>query len=67
MQLFQAGAIDRHELLKKTEVVDVESVEERIGMINQLQQKISEIEEENKKLKGKVTNTFVNGEELYKI
>jgi hypothetical protein len=52
MQLFQAGAIDRHELLKKTEVVDVEAVEERMSIINQLEQQLGQAQEEIKKLSG---------------
>jgi len=52
MQLYQAGAIDQHELLKKTEVVDVEGVEERMSIINQLQQQLQQAHEEIKKLSG---------------
>lgn len=52
MELYKAGVIDQEELLKKTEVVDVEGVLDRHSIINQLQGQLSQAEEEIKKLRG---------------
>ena len=52
MQMFQAGLIDQIEMLKKTEVVDVEGVLDRMNTIKLLQQQIQQQEEEIKGLKG---------------
>ena len=52
MQMFQAGLIDQVETLKKTEVVDVEGVLERMDTIKMLQSQLQQQEEEIKNLKG---------------
>lgn len=51
-ELFQLGAIDRTELLKKTEIVDVEGVLKRIQEVQQLQQQITQMEQTIKDLQG---------------
>ena len=52
MDAFQKGLIDRQEVLKKTEVFDMEGVLQRIDMIAQLQQQVKQQEEQIKSLKG---------------
>ena len=52
MDAYQKGLIDRQEVLKKTEVFDMEGVLQRIDMIAQLQQQVKAQEEQIKKLKG---------------
>ena len=52
MDAYQKGLIDRQEVLKKTEVFDIEGVMERTDTIAQLQQQLKQAVEENKKLKG---------------
>lgn len=52
MQMFQAGLIDQVEVLKKTEVVDIEGVLSRAGQMQQMQQQMAAMEEELKKVKG---------------
>ena len=52
MELYKAGLIDQIELLKKTEVVDVEGVLKRHGQMTQLQQQVEAQQEEIKELKG---------------
>lgn len=52
MDAYQKGLIDRQEVLKKTEVFDMEGVLQRIDMIQQLQQKVEQQEEQIKGLKG---------------
>ena len=52
MDAYQKGLIDRQEVLKKTEVFDLEGVMERTDTIAQLQQQLKQSVEENKKLKG---------------
>tara|TARA_R100000458_G_scaffold29520_1_gene27041 strand:- start:1791 stop:4082 length:2292 start_codon:yes stop_codon:yes gene_type:complete len=52
MELYKAGLIDQIELLKKTEVVDVEGVLRRHGQMVQLQQQVEAQQEEIKELKG---------------
>tara|TARA_R100001594_G_scaffold148744_2_gene204672 strand:+ start:1331 stop:3556 length:2226 start_codon:yes stop_codon:yes gene_type:complete len=52
MDAYQKGLIDRQEVLKKTEIFDIEGVMERTDMIAQLQQALEQSQEENKKLKG---------------
>ncbi len=51
-QLFQAGAIDQVELLKKTEIVDVEGVLNRHSQMVQMQQTIQSLQDEIKSLRG---------------
>ena len=52
MDAYQKGLIDRQEVLKKTEVFDMEGVLERIDLISQLQQQVQSLSEQNKQLKG---------------
>jgi len=52
MQMYQQGLIDQVETLKKTEVVDIEGVLERMNTIKMLQQQVAQQEEEIKELKG---------------
>ena len=52
MDAYQKGLIDRQEVLKKTEVFDMEGVLQRIDMIQQLQQQVEQQEGEIKRLKG---------------
>jgi hypothetical protein len=52
MDAYQKGLIDREEVLKKTEVFDIEGVLERTDIITQLQQQIQALTEENKQLSG---------------
>lgn len=50
--LYKEGIIDQVEVLKKTEVADMEGVLERFGHIQQMQQQLQQLSEENKNLKG---------------
>ena len=52
MDAYTKGLIDKQEVLKKTEVFDMEGVLERTDMIGQLQQALQGAQEEIKKLKG---------------
>jgi hypothetical protein len=52
MQLHQAGLIDQTEVLKQTDVADMEGVLERAGQMQQLQGQVQSQSEEIKKLKG---------------
>lgn len=52
MQLYQAGLIDQVEVLKQTDVADMEGVMERSGQMKQLQSQMQSQAEEIKKLKG---------------
>lgn len=52
MQLYQAGLIDQIELLKQTDVADMEGVLERNGQMQQLQGQVQAQAEEIKRLKG---------------
>tara|TARA_R100000742_G_C4279228_1_gene103287 strand:- start:2331 stop:4559 length:2229 start_codon:yes stop_codon:yes gene_type:complete len=52
MQLYQAGLIDQIELLKQTDVADMEGVLQRNGQMQQMQQQVQAQSEEIKKLKG---------------
>jgi hypothetical protein len=52
MDAYSKGLIDRQEVLKKTEVFDMEGVLERIDIINQLQQQLKASQEQIKQLKG---------------
>ena len=54
MDAYQKGIIDRQEVLKKTEVFDMEGVMQRTDEIAKLQQALEQKEEENKKLKGDI-------------
>jgi len=52
MQLYQSGLIDQIEVLKQTDVADMEGVLERAGQMQQLQGQVQQQEEEIKKLRG---------------
>ena len=52
MDAYAKGLIDRQEVLKKTEVFDVEGVMQRMDTIAQLQQQLQSAGEQIKKLKG---------------
>ena len=52
MDAYSKGLIDRQEVLKKTEVFDIEGVMERTDTIQQLQQQLQGSQEQIKKLKG---------------
>ena len=52
MDAYQKGIIDRQEVLKKTEVFDMEGVMERTDIIAKLQQALEQAQEENKRLRG---------------
>ena len=52
MEAFQAGLIDRHEALKKTEIFDKSGVLQRMDIVQQLQQQLAGAQEEIKKLSG---------------
>ena len=51
-ELYSMGVIDQTELLKQTDVADMEGVLERAGIQAQLQGQVGQLEEEVKKLKG---------------
>ena len=52
MDAYKNGIIDRNEVLKKTEVFDMEGVLQRIDMIAQLQGQLQQAQEQVKKLSG---------------
>ena len=52
MDAYKNGIIDRQEVLKKTEVFDMEGVMQRTDIIAQLQGQLQQSGEEIKKLKG---------------
>ncbi len=52
MDAYQKGIVDRMEVLKKTEVFDMEGVLERTDTITQLEQHVEQLEEELKKQTG---------------
>ena len=52
MDAYQKGIIDRQEVLKKTEVFDMEGVMQRTDEIAKLEQALKQQQEENKQLKG---------------
>jgi len=52
MQLYQAKAIDQIELLKKSELVDVEGVLSRFNYIKQMETMVQQLQEEVKRLRG---------------
>ena len=52
MEAYKNGIIDRQEVLKKTEVYDIEGVMQRTDMVQQLQSQLKQASEENKKLRG---------------
>ena len=52
MDAYQKGIVDRVEVLKKTEVFDMEGVMQRTDQVGQLQAQVAQATEEIKKLKG---------------
>ena len=52
MDAYQKGIIDRQEVLKKTEVFDMEGVMQRTDVIQQLQQQLEGAQDQIKQLKG---------------
>ena len=52
MQLYQSGLIDQVEVLKQTDVADMEGVLERAGQMEKMQAQVQAQEEEIKKLRG---------------
>jgi len=52
MQLYQSGLIDQIEVLKQTDVADMEGVLERAGQMQKLMQQVQQQEEQIKKLEG---------------
>ena len=52
MDAYSKGLIDRQEVLKKTEVFDMEGVLQRTDMIAQLQQQLQQAGQQIKQLKG---------------
>ena len=52
MEAYQAGLIDRTEALMKTDIFDKEGVLQRMDIVNQLQQQLSQSEELIKNLQG---------------
>lgn len=52
MQMYQMGLIDQTEVLKKSELVDLDGVLERSGQMKQMQQQMMAMGEELKKVKG---------------
>jgi len=52
MDAYSKGIIDRQEVLKKTEVFDIEGVMQRTDIIAKLQQQLKQATDEVKKLKG---------------
>jgi hypothetical protein len=52
MDAYQKGIIDRQEVLKKTEVFDMEGVMERTDIIAKMQQQLEQATEQIKQLKG---------------
>tara|TARA_Y100001938_G_scaffold52377_1_gene73124 strand:+ start:1354 stop:3573 length:2220 start_codon:yes stop_codon:yes gene_type:complete len=52
MDAYQKGLVDRVEVLKKTEVFDMEGVLQRTDQVGQLQAQVAQATEEIKKLKG---------------
>jgi len=52
MEMYKMGLIDQTEVLKKSELVDVDGVMDRSGQMKQMQQQMMAMEEELKKVKG---------------
>ena len=52
MDAYEKGIIDKKEVLKKTEVFDMEGILERTDLVGQLQGQVKQQQEEIKKLKG---------------
>ena len=54
MDAYQKGLIDREEVLKKTEVFDIEGVMQRTDIIQKLQQQLQKSQEQIKQLRGDI-------------
>ena len=52
MQMYQMGLIDQTEVLKKSELVDIDGVMGRSGQMQQMMQQMQAMEQELKKVKG---------------
>ena len=52
MEMFKMGLIDQTEVLKKSELVDVEGVLQRSGQMQQMAAMIEQLQEELKNVKG---------------
>lgn len=52
MEMYKMGLIDQTEVLKKSELVDIDGVLERSGQMKQMQQQMQGMAEELKKVKG---------------
>lgn len=52
MQMYQMGLIDQTEVLKKSELVDIDGVMGRAGQMQQMMQQMQAMQEELKKVKG---------------
>ena len=52
MDAYEKGIVDKQEVLKKTEIFDMEGVMQRTDAIGQLEQQLNSAMEEIKKLKG---------------
>lgn len=52
LQLYKEGIIDQYEVLKQTEVIDIEGVMKRMNQINQLKQQLAAAMDQIKGLKG---------------
>lgn len=52
MEAYKMGVIDRQEVLKKTEIFDIEGVMQRTDVVQKLQQQLQQAGEQIKKLKG---------------
>mgnify|MGYP003650728868 CR=1 FL=1 len=52
MEAFKAGIVDRNEVLKKTEIFDMEGVLQRTDMVTQLQSQLQQAQELIKNLQG---------------
>ena len=52
MEAYKAGLVDKQEVLKKTEIFDMEGVLQRTDLIAQLQQQLQQATEQIKSLKG---------------
>ena len=52
MQMYQMGLIDQTEVLKKSELVDLDGVMERSGQMKQMMQQIEMLQQELKKVRG---------------
>jgi hypothetical protein len=59
-EMYKNNLVDQVEVLKKSDVVDMEGVLERMSYIKQLEGMIEQLQEENKKLEGQVQSAVTN-------